>query len=183
MERTREMIIKAFGQLLEEKPMNKITVKDIVERCDINRNTFYYHFQDIPALFEQMMEEKVEQLVQNHFQPSQPIECIQPMLQYGIAHKRAVLHVYRSIPRETFLSYINRLTGHLVEAYIANATTDRSVPDENRAVIIHTYRCSIVGLLLDWLDAGMDYDALAMSRRICALFGGSGKSALYRRIG
>ena len=44
MEQTRGAIIKAFGQLLEEKPMNKITVKDIVERCGINRNTFYYHF-------------------------------------------------------------------------------------------------------------------------------------------
>jgi len=84
MEQTRGAIIKAFGQLLEEKPMNKITVKDIVERCGINRNTFYYHFRDIPTLFEQMMEDRVEQLVQNHYQPSQPIECIRPMLYMGL---------------------------------------------------------------------------------------------------
>jgi len=30
-------------------------LKDIVERCDLNRNTFYYHFQDIPSLFEEMI--------------------------------------------------------------------------------------------------------------------------------
>jgi hypothetical protein len=42
---------------------------------------------------------------------------------------------------------------------------------------------SIVGLLLDWLDAGMDYDALSLSQQICALFGGSAKSALSRRTG
>lgn len=183
MERTRAAIIKAFGQLLDEKPMNKITVKDIVERCDINRNTFYYHFQDIPTLFEQMMEEKIDQLLQNHFKPSQPIECIQPMLQYGSAHKRAVLHVYRAIPRETFLTYMNRLTQHLVEEYVATATEGRSVPAENIAITVHFYKCSIVGLLLDWVDTGMDYDALALSQRICALFGGTGKSALSRRTG
>lgn len=66
MRRTRASIIAAFSQLLEERPLNKITVKDIVDRCDINRNTFYYHFQDIPALLQEMMEEKVNVLIENH---------------------------------------------------------------------------------------------------------------------
>lgn len=52
MNRTKNAIIDAFWLLLEEKPYNKITVKDIVERCQINRNTFYYHFHDIPELLE-----------------------------------------------------------------------------------------------------------------------------------
>ena len=59
MRRTRASIIEAFAQLLEERPINKITVKDIVNRCDINRNTFYYHLPDIPSLLVEMMEEKV----------------------------------------------------------------------------------------------------------------------------
>ena len=50
MKKTKEIIIDAFWQLLEEKPFNKITVQNIVERCALNRNTFYYHFQDIPNL-------------------------------------------------------------------------------------------------------------------------------------
>ena len=58
MRRTRASIIEAFAQLLEERPINKITVKDIVKRCDINRNTFYYHFPDIPSLLLEMMEEE-----------------------------------------------------------------------------------------------------------------------------
>ena len=41
---TKEIIAKTFTELLDEKPMSKITVKDIVERCGVNRNTFYYHF-------------------------------------------------------------------------------------------------------------------------------------------
>lgn len=52
MKKTKETIIDAFWQLLEEKPFNKITVQNIVERCALNRNTFYYHFQDIPNLAE-----------------------------------------------------------------------------------------------------------------------------------
>lgn len=45
MIRTKEIIRDAFWELLEEKPYNKITVQDIVNRCQVNRNTFYYHFR------------------------------------------------------------------------------------------------------------------------------------------
>ncbi|MBR5944301.1 MAG: TetR family transcriptional regulator, partial [Lachnospiraceae bacterium] len=47
---TQKAIKESFIKLLNEKPLNKISVKDIVEECGINRNSFYYHFQDIPTL-------------------------------------------------------------------------------------------------------------------------------------
>ena len=50
MVQTKKIIKDAFWELLEEKPYNKITVRDIVNRCCVNRNTFYYYFQDIPTL-------------------------------------------------------------------------------------------------------------------------------------
>ena len=56
MNRTKHEIIVAFWQLLEKKPYNKITVQDIVDHCHVNRNTFYYHFQDIPSLTEWSVE-------------------------------------------------------------------------------------------------------------------------------
>ena len=49
---TKEIIARTFTELLDEKPMSKITVKDIVEHCGVNRNTFYYHFRDIPDVVE-----------------------------------------------------------------------------------------------------------------------------------
>ena len=47
---TQKVIKEAFWKLLSEKSFSKITVKDIVEICGINRNSFYYHFADIPSL-------------------------------------------------------------------------------------------------------------------------------------
>ena len=48
-------------KLLEEKSIDKITVKDICERCEINRNTFYYYFSDIYEVLEAMIEYETEQ--------------------------------------------------------------------------------------------------------------------------
>ena len=39
---TKEAIKKSLIKLLNERPINRITVNDIVEDCGINRNSFYY---------------------------------------------------------------------------------------------------------------------------------------------
>ena len=43
----KEALEAAFLRLLEERPLREITVKDIVQACGVNRNTFYYHFKEI----------------------------------------------------------------------------------------------------------------------------------------
>ncbi len=47
-ELTKRAMGAAFKKLLLEKPLNKITVQDITDECGVNRQTFYYHFDDIP---------------------------------------------------------------------------------------------------------------------------------------
>ena len=40
---TRKAIMQTFLHILKNKPLDRITVKDICEQCEINRNTFYYY--------------------------------------------------------------------------------------------------------------------------------------------
>lgn len=51
---TRQAIMDAFLRLLARKPFKKITVRDIVEECGVNRTTFYYYYQDIYAIVEDL---------------------------------------------------------------------------------------------------------------------------------
>lgn len=44
---TRRALAESVTELLNEKPLDKIKIKDITDRCGVTRNTFYYHFQDI----------------------------------------------------------------------------------------------------------------------------------------
>ena len=43
---TKETFARALQELLEERPLTKISVKDITEQCELSRNAFYYHFKD-----------------------------------------------------------------------------------------------------------------------------------------
>lgn len=53
----RERLADAFWECLEETPLEKITVADIVKHAGVNRNTFYYHFADINDLAAQALKE------------------------------------------------------------------------------------------------------------------------------
>ena len=53
---TKKAIIDSFFHVAAKKSYEKITVRDIVDDCGINRNTFYYYFQDIHAVVEELCE-------------------------------------------------------------------------------------------------------------------------------
>ena len=44
---TKQALANSLKSLLQKKTLNKITIKDIVDDCGVNRQTFYYHFQDV----------------------------------------------------------------------------------------------------------------------------------------
>src|SRR5258707_1552030 len=48
--KTRKLLMQTFADLMAEKDYQSITVADIVERADVNRTTFYTHFEDKNAL-------------------------------------------------------------------------------------------------------------------------------------
>lgn len=57
---TEKVIKDSFLDLLKEKPMDKITVKEITEMADINRATFYAHYCDIAGLIHEIEAEMAQ---------------------------------------------------------------------------------------------------------------------------
>lgn len=55
-EQTRAHLMQAFWELYLEKPIDKITIREITDRAGYNRATFYLHYRDVYDLFEQFEE-------------------------------------------------------------------------------------------------------------------------------
>ncbi len=51
--RTKRMLRDALTELIEEKGVEAVTIKDLADRADISRGTFYIHYQDKYDLLEQ----------------------------------------------------------------------------------------------------------------------------------
>lgn len=62
-QRSRRMIHAALAELMKEKPLDKITVTDVVKRADLNRGTFYAHYTDIRDVLEHQLEEASNALI------------------------------------------------------------------------------------------------------------------------
>lgn len=182
MNRTKIAIVSAFWQLLDEKPYSQITVKDIVTRCLINRNTFYYHFHDIPDLLEYSFKDAMDRIIQTYSRFGSPIDCITPFVEIGATRKKALLHIYRSVHREIFLKEAERLCLYTVNEYVNTVTDDLSLRQEDKELLIRFYKCTLVGTILDWMNHSMDYDLLKAMERICDLFAGTGKQAFLKSV-
>lgn len=182
MNRTKELLSGAFWQLLEEKPFNKITVQNIVERCQVNRNTFYYHFQDIPALAEFSIYTWADQLIKENCELGAPINCIRPITEEFTKRKNAFIHIYRSTNQDSFLRYLNDICFHAVYAYITKALGTISVSPEVQNTLIRYYKCAASGIILDWLNASASYDLTDFCEKTCTFLNGSGKRAFLKHI-
>ena len=62
-EHTRRQLADALRHKLATKPLQKITIRELVEECGLNRQTFYYHFKDIYDLLRWMFIYDGEQLL------------------------------------------------------------------------------------------------------------------------
>ena len=58
--RTKQLIKQSLIELMHEKPFKDITVKDITERADLNRGTFYLHYVDIYDLLSKIEDETLQ---------------------------------------------------------------------------------------------------------------------------
>jgi AcrR family transcriptional regulator len=75
VKRTRGLILRSFESLLAEKGFETISVQDVTDKAEINRATFYAHFQDKYALLDysisQMFMQEIEKRTLNacHYTP------------------------------------------------------------------------------------------------------------------
>ena len=63
IQRTRNSLFSAFIELRAVKPVEKITVKELTEKANISKQTFYLHFQDIYDLSEYLENDALQSLI------------------------------------------------------------------------------------------------------------------------
>lgn len=166
---TKKAIKETFIELLDERPLNKITVKDIVEACGINRNSFYYHYQDLPALLEEIIEERLQMLMSDHPAIGSIEDSFDAALDFVLDHKRAVLHIYNSVSRDVFERYLMEVCRYVVTTYIETAFAGQE--PEKKEMLIRYHKCACFGHIIDWLNTGMKDDVSAYFHQVALRLG------------
>lgn len=170
---TEQAIMDTFVRLLNQMPLDKITVKGIVEECGISRNTFYYHFGDIYALLGALLRRDVQRIRETQQEGESWTDALQRAAAFLLENRRAVYHIYESINHGQLQQYLYQVIDQLTMAYVYQAAEALPVSEEDLQFIGHAYQAMFVGLLLEWLQQGMRGDPVDMLNRAKRLIFGN----------
>lgn len=163
---TKKAIRETFVGLLREKPFSEITVKDIVDRCEINRNTFYYHYRDLKALIEELLREQAAAIIREYPSVSSIAECFDAVTGYAAERKKIIMHLFLSVSRESFERSLTEVCDYFVRTYVDTALAEVPIGEPEKATVISYYRGVCFGLIMEWLNRGMSDSFRDEIRRI-----------------
>ncbi|MCR5823890.1 MAG: TetR/AcrR family transcriptional regulator [Lachnospiraceae bacterium] len=155
---TKKAIISTFVELLNEQPFDKITVKEIVERCEINRNTFYYHYKDIYELLTDVLQSDLKRAVENSENYDTWEKGIVDALSFAIRNKRAVYHIYNSANREILKDYFRDIIKDITAKFIRREAGTDNIPADDLAFLSRLLDEAVMGMFETWMEEGMTED-------------------------
>lgn len=160
---TKKAIRETFLKLLREKPVSRISICEIVETCGINRNTFYYYYQDLPELIEEILIEETEKAVSQFNDINSIEECVELLEGEIMKNKKPILHLHQSsVSNRVFHErYLRKVCEHFVSSFFKNVLAELELSEKDKHTLIHFYECACFGYLIEWLDNGMKSDITA----------------------
>lgn len=152
---TKKAIAYTFKDLLKEKPFNKITVNDISNQCNINRQTFYYHFQDIPDLVEWICIDDVDHLLKKKEEYETWEDKFLIVFKIMLEEKIFVENIYHSVSREVLRTNLYRLVYPIIYDEITKKSKGKSLREEDKKFITNFYKYAFVSIVFEWIDKDM----------------------------
>lgn len=155
---TKMVIRDSFVKLLKQKPITKISVKEICEDADINRATFYAHYMDQHDLLRQITGELIDDINQylggHDFKDNAlvPVEITEKILEYIKENSEIFALLLNTNGDMRFQQEVIKIIGgqHFIPA-VGNDSLNR----EDAEYIFHFLACGAVGVIQKWLSGDM----------------------------
>ncbi len=153
-DQTRQALAAALKELMAQKPVDKITIQDLTERCGIRRQNFYCHFADIYDLMRWMFQEEAVSLLEQHEGTLLWQEGLLQLFRYLEENRAVCTCALRSVGREHlrrfFQSDIYAIIHRTVEQIGAEIGAER-VPRSDIDLVTHFYVVALSGMVESWL--------------------------------
>lgn len=180
-ELTKQAIAASFLSLLAYKPIGQITVKDICADCGINRQTFYYHFQDIYDLCFWVTERNLRA----HIEASQVDRAdtqgyLRALFAYFVCHRRQVRHAYDATNRLQYETLLKERAKPLMLQRLLSYEEAVHVSEEDIDFIASFYTLSLSGLFIKWIEEGLPDEYRIQLDKYGMIMDGSMRSLLLK---
>ena len=160
-DQTKHALAVALKDLMAQKPIDKITIHDLTERCGIRRQNFYYHFEDVYDLLNWMFHEEAVSLLQQHEGTLLWQEGLLQLFRYIDENRAVCLCALKSVGRDHlkrfFEADIHAIIHRAVEQIGSEVgAIQAGVTEEDTALMTHIYVVASAGVIESWLIGEID---------------------------
>lgn len=170
---TKKALAMTLKEILKEKRLNKITVADITEKCGINRQTFYYHFQDIYDLVDWICIHEAEEILNGRPTYDTWQEGFLAIFELVKQDKVFIDNIYHSISLAALEQYLYKVTLPLIKDVVTEKAEPYNVQESDIDFIANFYKFAFVGLMLEWIREGMRENPKQIIDKISVLVHGT----------
>ena len=166
---TKLALAASLGKLLKRKPLDDITVKEIVEDCAVNRQTFYYHFQDIYDLLRWYLDYQTDAVLSKC---SSWQEALLNAFLFTRENHVAIYHIFHSTGREHMDCHFYALAYKITSRVFSAACEGLPLTAEDQEFLSDFYMYALAGMLIGWVAGGMKEEPADLVVQVSRLLDG-----------
>ena len=151
---TKKAIATALKSLILEKPFDKISIADLTKACGLNRQTFYYHFQDKYELLTWIYYTEGFAFVVEAITFENWDQKILLLLNIMKKDQTFYCHTIKHDSRY-FMDYLLEITATLFTEAINALDTQHKVQAQQKQFFSEFYAYGICGVILSWVQSNM----------------------------
>ena len=164
---TKQKIAQALRQLMLERPLKKITVQDLMERTQMKRQTFYYHFQDRYELLDYLLNMELVSNFVEDFSYSNMEDKFYEVFN-TIYNDRKFYQNAVNINMSDVYKYFAKLSTKELLALI-NTTLEKNQINDNDCdaiSIAEFFGFGLGGMIISWIERGMKETPKDMAKNV-----------------
>lgn len=150
-EKTKLLIANSLRKLMKKKSLDKIKIREIVEDCGVNRQTFYYHFQDIYALVEWIYTYDGLQIFNEYKNDCEWMMVIRKMFDYLEEHQEEIKCVVNSKAEKFFFNFVHEKIGLCARMVIEYLSKNMTVEAYYKAFLANFYTFAVCDVVENWM--------------------------------
>lgn len=152
---TERALANALKKLMITHPINKITVKEVTDKCGVTRRTFYNHFDDTYELLGWIYEHEVIEDIKQYYNLNGWKKAAKIVLQYTVDNKDICINIFNSLEREYLERFLYEIFCNAFKGIINDITKDMKVDESIKGESVRFYALAVEGEFILWLKSGL----------------------------
>ena len=176
----KKIFANALSELLEVKPLNKISVTDIAKKCGVSRQTFYNYFNDIYDLIEWYYIQEANESLDDYSDINNWQKGYIRIMNWALENKEMVLNTYHSIQHEYIAIFIYKVLYQYIIRVVEKESLGLSVNGDQKDFVANFYTLAITACSLNWIRTGMKDKPEDIAQHVSFLIEGDFKKGLLK---